>query len=71
LSAPARESVPLAEHPFSGAGADNEAARDCCSRSEGGTAVLPATWLAAVKDRDRIEDLARRVAARGAPPAPR
>jgi hydroxymethylbilane synthase len=34
LSAPARESVPPADHSFSRAGADNEVARDCCSRSE-------------------------------------
>jgi hypothetical protein len=34
LSAPARESVPPADHSFSRAGADNEAARDYCSRSE-------------------------------------
>jgi arylsulfatase A-like enzyme len=36
LSAPARTSVPPADHSFSRAGADNEAARDCCSRSEVG-----------------------------------
>jgi uncharacterized protein YhbP (UPF0306 family) len=35
LSAPARASVPPADHSFSRAGADNEAARDCRSRSEG------------------------------------
>jgi glutamate-ammonia-ligase adenylyltransferase len=34
LSAAARTSVPPADHSFARAAADNEAARDCCSRSE-------------------------------------
>jgi hypothetical protein len=37
LSAPARASVPPADHSFSRAGADNEAARGCCSPSESDT----------------------------------